>query len=134
MKIGLIGLGGMGRGLAKNMAAKSLHLTVTDLDQTKVSQAVGQGAIAGLNVAQMANDCQVLMICVTTAEVVQKIMLGPDGALAAMSKGDVLVDHTAVSAEHVDIMRTACDPVGVRYAEAPMMRTPAHADRGEVNI
>ena len=74
------------------------------------------------------------MICITTAEAVQAVALGPDGALAAMSPGDVLVDHTTVSPDHVDKMRAACDAVGVLYAEAPMTRTPAHADRGEVNI
>ena len=82
----------------------------------------------------MAAACDVLMVCITTAEAVQAMLLGPDGALAAMSPGDILVDHTTVSPEHVDKMRAACDAVGVCYAEAPMTRTPAHADRGEVNI
>lgn len=134
MRIGLIGLGGMGRGLAKNMTAKGQDLTVFDLDQSRVKHAVEQGAKAGDTPTQMAADCDVLMICVTTAEAVQEIALGPDGALAAMSPGDVLVDHTTVSAEHVDKMHAACKAVGVFYAEAPMTRTPAHADRGEVNI
>ncbi len=134
MRIGLIGLGGMGRGLAKNMVTKGVDLTVTDLDQSCVEHAVSQGAKAGGTPAEMARDCDVLMICVTTAEAVQGIALGPDGALAAMSPGDVLVDHTTVSADHVDLMRSACAAAGVHYAEAPMTRTPAHADRGEVNI
>lgn len=134
MRIGLIGLGGMGRGLAKNMAAKGVDITVSDLDQSRVDHAVGLGAKQGSTAAQMAADCNVLMICVTTAEAVQSIALGPDGVLAHMSPGDVLVDHTTVSAEHVDLMRAQCDAAGVRYAEAPMTRTPAHADRGEVNI
>lgn len=134
MRIGLIGLGGMGRGLAKNMSTKGVSLAVTDLDQTRVAHAVAQGATAQNDTVQMAADCDVLMVCVTTAEAVQALTLGPKGALAAMSAGDILVDHTTVSPEHVDVMRAACEAVGVRYAEAPMTRTPAHADRGEVNI
>ncbi|WP_323765772.1 NAD(P)-dependent oxidoreductase [Marinovum sp.] len=134
MRIGLIGLGGMGRGLAKNMAAKGVDLTVTDLDAERVALAVRQGATAGDNAVQMARDCQVLMVCITTAEAVQALTLSPEGALAAMSPGDILVDHTTVSAEHVDVMRAACEAAGVLYCEAPMTRTPAHADRGEVNI
>ena len=134
MKIGLIGLGGMGRGIAKNMVAKGLDLTVADIDSARVQNLVSQGAKAGSSSVEMATQCDVLMICVTTAEVVQSIALGPDGALAAMSPGDVLVDHTTVSPDHVDVMRVACEKVGVRYAEAPMTRTPAHAERGEANI
>lgn len=134
MRIGLIGLGGMGRGLAKNMIAKGLDLAVADLDQSRVDSAVAQGAAIGGTPAEMGAACGVLMICVTTAEAVQGIALGPDGALAAMSPGSILVDHTTVSVDHVEKMRAACEAVGVRYAEAPMTRTPAHADRGEVNI
>lgn len=134
MKIGLIGLGGMGRGLALNMAAKGLDIIVTDIDSARVEAAVARGARAGDSVDAMARDCEVLMICVTTAEVVQSIALGPEGVLARMAPGAVLVDHTTVSAEHVDRMRAACAQAGVHYAEAPMTRTPAHAERGEVNI
>jgi 3-hydroxyisobutyrate dehydrogenase-like beta-hydroxyacid dehydrogenase len=134
MRIGLIGLGGMGKGLAKNMAAKGVDLTVTDLDQSRIDLAVSLGAKAGETPVQMARDCDVLMVCVTTAEAVQEIVLGRNGALAAMSKGDILVDHTTVSAAHVETMHAACAEVGVFYAEGPMTRTPAHADRGEANI
>jgi 3-hydroxyisobutyrate dehydrogenase-like beta-hydroxyacid dehydrogenase len=134
MKIGLIGLGGMGRGLALNMAARGVDITVTDIDAARVEAAVARGARAGDSADAMARDCEVLMICVTTAEVVQSIALGPEGVLARMAPGAVLVDHTTVSAEHVDRMRAACAQAGVHYAEAPMTRTPAHAERGEVNI
>lgn len=134
MRIGLIGLGGMGRGLAKNIAAGGIDLTVTDLDPERVEAAVNAGAKAGGIAAEIAASVDILMICVTTAEAVQDIALGDSGALAAMSPGDVLVDHTTVSAAHVDTMRCACEAAGVHYAEAPMTRTPAHAERGEVNI
>jgi 3-hydroxyisobutyrate dehydrogenase-like beta-hydroxyacid dehydrogenase len=134
MKIGLIGLGGMGRGLAKNLASKGRDLLVHDLDPERVALAVGQGATDGGGPAEMAGACDVLAICVTTAEVVQAIALGPEGALARMRPGSILLDHTTVSPGHVDMMRTACAAAGIDYAEAPMTRTPAHADRGEVNV
>lgn len=94
MRIGLIGLGGMGRGLAKNMAAKGIDLTVADLDRSRVEHAVSQGAKAGGSVAEIAALVDVLAICITTAEAVRDITLGPDGALAAMAPGSVLLDHT----------------------------------------
>lgn len=134
MRVALIGLGGMGGGLAKNMALKGVDLTVTDLDPAKVERAVGFGAKAGGTPVEMAAACDVLMICVTTAEAVRAIMLGDGGALAAMETGATLVDHTTVSVDHVETMRAACETAGVAYTEAPMTRTPAHADRGEVNI
>ena len=134
MRIGLVGLGGMGRGLAKNLVAKGLDLIVTDLDAARVAKAVKAGARDGGSPVEMAAEADVLMICVTTAEAVREITLEPDGALAAMRPDTILLDHTTVSPDHVDTMRAACDAAGVRYAEAPMTRTPAHAERGEVNI
>ncbi|QPM92378.1 NAD(P)-dependent oxidoreductase [Pseudooceanicola algae] len=132
--IGLIGLGGMGQGLAKNLLLNGARLLVSDLDPAKVAIAVERGAVECANAAEMAAQVDVLAICVTTAEAEQSIVLGKGGALAAMRPGSVLLDHTTVSAEHVDIMRAACEEAGIDYAEAPMTRTPAHADRGEVNV
>jgi 3-hydroxyisobutyrate dehydrogenase-like beta-hydroxyacid dehydrogenase len=133
-RIGFIGLGGMGRGLVKNMLAKGLHVTAHDLDAAKVSDAVALGATQGDSAVEIAARCDVFAVCVTSAEVVQAMALGANGALAAMSPGTIFLDHTTVSVAHVDIMREACAARGIHYAEAPMTRTPAHAERGEVNI
>lgn len=133
-RVGLIGLGGMGRGLAKNMLLKGVDLTVHDLDPDRVALAVANGARVGKDAGEIAGQVDVLMVCITTAEAVQSVMLGAEGALSQMREGAVLVDHTTVSADHVDLMHRACEERGIAYAEAPMTRTPAHADRGEVNI
>ena len=84
--------------------------------------------------AEMAAGADVLGICITTAEAVQKLALGPDGLLSHMREGAVFLDHTTVSPDHVDRMREACAALNIAYCEAPMTRTPVHADRGEVNI
>ncbi|WP_152552937.1 NAD(P)-dependent oxidoreductase [Nitratireductor basaltis] len=134
MRIGFVGLGGMGRGLVKNLCAKGYAVAVTDLDASRVADAVELGATDGGSASKIAANCDVFAVCVTTAEAVRSLALGKDGALSAMRKGAIFLDHTTVSAEHVDIMRKACEEAGIRYAEAPMTRTPAHADRGEVNV
>ncbi|WP_425405552.1 NAD(P)-dependent oxidoreductase [Hwanghaeella sp.] len=133
-KIGLIGLGGMGQGLAKNLLLKGADLIVADLDENKVAIATERGAKTCSDLQEMAGQVDVLAVCITTAEAVRTISMGKDGILAAMRRGAVFLDHTTVSAEHVDVMRSACAEAGVVYAEAPMTRTPAHADRGEVNV
>jgi 3-hydroxyisobutyrate dehydrogenase-like beta-hydroxyacid dehydrogenase len=133
-RIGFIGLGGMGRGVVKHMCRGGYPVTVTDLDGSRVSAAVANGAIAGTTPLEIAGKSDIFAVCITTAEAVQKMALGPDGVLAAMPRGAIFLDHTTVSVEHVDLMRDECAARGLRYCEAPMTRTPAHADRGEVNI
>ena len=132
--VGFVGLGGMGRGLVKNMLLEGVAVEVTDLDESAVAAAVAQGATDGSSVSAMAGRVEVLAICVTTAEVVQALLLGDDGALRRMRRGAVLLDHTTTNPDHVERMNRACAAAGVAYCEAPMTRTPAHADRGEVNV
>lgn len=132
--IGFVGLGGMGRGLVKNLLKHGFKVTAFDINQTALNEAVALGASKAQDTNSLAGTVDILAICVTTAEAVQAIMLGPDGALQNMKRGTVLLDHTTTSPTHVDKMRSACEKVGVSYCEAPMTRTPMHADRGEVNI
>lgn len=133
-RIGFVGLGGMGRGVVKNMCRGGHPVMVTDLDPDRVAAAVADGAVAGGAPAEIAARSDVFAVCVTTAEAVQDLALGASGVLDAMPRGAIFLDHTTVSADHVDLMRAECAARGLRYAEAPMTRTPAHADRGEVNI
>ncbi|WP_417243807.1 NAD(P)-dependent oxidoreductase [Celeribacter sp.] len=133
-KIAFVGLGGMGRGVVKNIALKGGDVTAFDLDADKITQAEGFGAKRGISPAQMAADCDVFAVCITTADAVADMALGADGVLDKMKKGAVFLDHTTVSVAHVDKMRKECEARGIRYCEAPMTRTPIHADRGEVNI
>ena len=100
----------------------------------RIEEAVTYGASAGASPVEMAGSCDVFGICITTAEAVQELALGKDGVLSEMKEGSVFLDHTTVSTAHVDTMRAACAARNIRYAEAPMTRTPVHADRGEVNI
>jgi 3-hydroxyisobutyrate dehydrogenase-like beta-hydroxyacid dehydrogenase len=135
--IGFVGLGGMGRGLVKNLLKQGYSVTAFDLDEAALAGAVGQGATAAVDVASLAGQVDILALCVTTAEVIQDIMLGrgdAQGALQQMRAGSVFLDHTTTSPSHVEIMSAACRDAGIAYCEAPMTRTPAHADRGEVNV
>lgn len=132
--IGFIGLGGMGRGLVKNLLLKGADVTVFDLDPARMEVAREQGAKVAQSALEVARSARVLAVCITTAEAVQAMSLGENGLLAALPANAIFLDHTTVSVAHVDKMRAACAAAGIRYAEAPMTRTPAHADRGEVNV
>lgn len=133
-RVGFIGLGGMGRGLVKNLLAHDVPVAVLDLDRAAMDEAVARGAAAAGSVAELAATSDILAVCVTTAEAVRSILLEPPAALERMKPDAVVLDHTTTSPAHVEAMNAACARAGLRYAEAPMTRTPAHADRGEVNV
>jgi 2-hydroxy-3-oxopropionate reductase len=74
------------------------------------------------------------MICVNEAEDVEALMVAPDGLLAGPAPGFVIVDHTTGSPQMVAKLDRMVREAGGRYAEAPMTRTPKHADIGKVNV
>jgi len=133
-KIAFVGLGGMGRGVVKNIALKGGDVTAYDINSEKIVEAEGFGAKRGSTPESMAEHCDVFAVCITTAEAVQDMALGPAGILSRMKKGATFLDHTTVSVAHVEKMRIECEERGIRYCEAPMTRTPIHADKGQVNI
>lgn len=133
-RVGFVGLGGMGGGLVKNMLLKGIEVAVFDLDHDRMALAAGRGAATASSAAELAGTCDVLAFCIGTADAVQALALGPGGCLERMRPGQILLDHTTTSPDHVALMNEACGRVGVRYAEAPMTRTPMHAEQGCVNV
>ena len=132
-RVGFIGLGGMGRGLVKNLVAKGVSVTAYDLDPPAVAVARSFGATEG-SLQQVRDSCRIIMICVNEAEDVEALLLCSDGLLAGLAPGFIIVDHTTGSPQMVAKLDRMVRAAGGRYAEAPMTRTPKHADIGKVNV
>lgn len=133
-RIGFIGLGGMGRGLVKNLVAKGVAVTAYDLNPAAVAVAKTFGATVAKNVREIRDTCRIIMICVNEAEDVEALLIGGDGLLAGPMPNLVIVDHTTGSPQMVAKLDRMVRASGGRYAEAPMTRTPKHADAGKVNV
>ena len=86
MKIGLIGLGIMGKPMAKNLLKAGYDLTVSDLNQASVDEIVAAGAKAATN-AEIGETCDVVLTMVPNSPQVKAVMLGEDGVAAHMKPG-----------------------------------------------
>ena len=133
-RVGFVGLGGMGGGLVKNMLLKGVAVAVFDLDRDRMERAAERGAAKAGSVAELAETCDILAFCIGTAEAVQALTIGPEGCLTRTRPGQIILDHTTTSPDHVARMDAACRKAGLRYCEAPMTRTPMHTDQGCVNV
>src|SRR5688572_9644767 len=132
-RVGFIGLGGMGRGLVKNLVAKGVAVAAFDINPEAVAIAESQGATAAASLRDIG-ECRIIMICVNAAEDVESRLVGADGLLARPVPNFIVVDHTTGSPQMVDKLDRLVRAAGGRYAEAPMTRTPKHADAGQVNV
>jgi 4-hydroxybutyrate dehydrogenase/sulfolactaldehyde 3-reductase len=120
-KIGFIGLGRMGKGMASNLQKKGFPLMVLDVNPAPVNELVALGATAGQSVAQIARECDIVITMLPTAVEVEQIAAGPEGVFANAKPGSVLMDMSTI------------DPQarGLSVVDAPVGRLAEHADRGE---
>ena len=96
MKIGLIGLGIMGKPMAKNMLKAGCDLTVNDLNQAAVDEIVACGAKAATN-AEIGETCDVVLTMVPNSPQVKAVMLGEDGVAAHMRPGTTFIDMSSIN-------------------------------------
>ena len=132
--IGLIGLGLMGGNMVENLQKKGYQLTVMDLNKDAVAACVARGASTTSSAKELAASVDIVMLCLTTSAIVEKVVYGEDGILAGIKAGAVLVDFgTSIPASTHKI---GADLVkkGAGMIDAPLGRTPAHAKDGLLNI
>ena len=96
MKIGLIGLGIMGKPMAKNMLKAGYDLTVNDLNQAAVQEIVSYGAKAATN-NEIGETCDLVMTMVPNSPQVKAVMLGEDGVAAHMRPGTTFIDMSSIN-------------------------------------
>lgn len=97
MKIGLIGLGIMGKPMAKNMLKHGYtDLLVSDLNADAVKEVVAAGATAATN-REIGEDCDVVLTMLPNSPHVKSVMLGEDGVASYMKPGTVFIDMSSIN-------------------------------------
>lgn len=133
--IGFIGLGLMGGNMVENLQRRGYELVVMDLNKDAVDTVLGRGkAVEASSPKALAEASDIVMLCLTTSEVVEKVVYGEEGILAGIKPGAVLIDFgTSIPASTRKIGADLAAK-GAGMIDAPLGRTPAHAKDGLLNI
>jgi 3-hydroxyisobutyrate dehydrogenase-like beta-hydroxyacid dehydrogenase len=132
--IGFIGLGLMGSNMVENLQKKGFEPIVMDLNKEAVAAVVARGATEATSVRELAAAADIIMLCLTTSSVVEKLVYAEDGILAGIKEGAVLIDFgTSIPASTRKIGADLAKK-GAGMIDAPLGRTPAHAKDGLLNI
>ena len=132
--IGFIGLGLMGSNMVENLQKKGFEPIVMDLNKDAVAAVVARGATEANSAAELAAASDIVMLCLTTSTVVEKLVYAEDGILAGIKEGAVLIDFgTSIPASTRKIGADLAKK-GAGMIDAPLGRTPAHAKDGLLNI
>jgi len=132
--IGFIGLGLMGSNMVENLQKKGFSPMVMDLNKDAVASVVARGATEASSAAALAAACDIIMLCLTTSEVVEKLVYAEDGILAGIKPGAVLIDFGTSIPESTRRIGADLALMGAGMSDAPLGRTPAHAKDGMLNI
>jgi 3-hydroxyisobutyrate dehydrogenase-like beta-hydroxyacid dehydrogenase len=141
-KIGLIGLGLMGRPMGMNLLKAGHRLTVWNRTASRADELVAAGAILAKTPREAAADADVLLTMVSDPPALEEVLwgagaggrgIGPsDAALPALKSGSIYIDSSTVSPDMARKIAAACAEKGVRFLDAPVTGGDWGAKKGEL--
>ena len=131
-RIGFIGLGLMGRGMAKNLLRKGHPLSfLVHRNRSNVAGLLDLGGKEAASPKELMAQSDVVILCVTGTPQVEANVYG--GLLEGARKGQIVIDTSTAEPASTERIRADFEKKGVRFVDAPLARTPQHAEEGKLN-
>lgn len=136
MKVGLIGVGLMGHGIARNVLGRgAMELSFLDHPGNQpVDEILSLGGVPCASPAEVAAASDVVILCVTGSPQVEAILTGPAGVISALRPGAVVIDCSTALPDSTVRMGALVQAAGGDFLDAPMTRTAKHAHEGTLNL
>ena len=133
-RIGFIGIGMMGHGMAKNLLAKGYALTFkANRNRDRLADLLAAGAVEAATNAEVARAADIVFICVSSSPQVEDIVWGAEGLAMAARPGLIVVDTSTAEPSSTTRIRADLAARGARFVDAPLARTPKEAEEGRLN-
>ncbi|KIC47263.1 6-phosphogluconate dehydrogenase [Ruegeria sp. ANG-S4] len=133
--IGFIGLGLMGGAMVSRLLDKGYPVTVLgNRDRTYIDAAIARGAVEAENARELAKANDIVMLCMGTSDQVESRMRGPDGVIAGLQDGNIVIDFGTSLPGSTRALAAEVTEAGASLLDAPLGRTPSHALEGQLNI
>ena len=133
-KIGFIGLGIMGQGMATNILAHGFKLNVWNRTRPKMENLVQRGADSADKPADLAAKSEAVIICVTDEAAVEQVLFGPDGVSAGARPETLIIDMSTISPQASRQHAAALAAKGFSMLDAPVSGSREGADQGSLSI
>ncbi|MGH6806870.1 MAG: NAD(P)-dependent oxidoreductase [Ensifer adhaerens] len=133
-RIGFIGIGLMGHGIAKNIVENGYPLTFLGRsNRAPAEDLVARGAVEVSTPRDVAVRSTVVFLCVTGSREVEAIIRGGEGLKSAMRPGSVIVDCSTSDPGSTLVLAQELGECDVGYVDAPLSRTPKEAWAGTLD-
>ena len=134
MKIGFIGLGIMGKPMAKNLIKNGHELIVFDHFKESMEEVAKAGAKEASSNAELAADCDVVITMLPNSPNVKDAVCGENGVLSTAKPGLIVIDMSSIAPLASQEIAMACAAKGVRMLEAPVSGGEPKAIEGTLSI
>ena len=134
MKVGFIGLGIMGKPMAKNIIKAGYEVVVTTHKKAVVDEMVAAGAQGAANGKEVASQCDVVITMLPNSPNVRDAVLGKDGVLEGAKAGLVLIDMSSIDPVESRKIGEALAAKGVEMLDAPVSGGEPKAVDGTLSV
>ena len=130
-RLGFIGLGIMGRGMAANLIAAGHPLTVWNRTPSR-AEGLDAGVVPSPQEVGPASD--IVFVCVSDTPDVDEVVFGDFGVIHGMTEGDVLVDHSTISPVATKQFASRASELGISWIDAPVSGGSEGAEKGTLAV
>ncbi len=133
-KLGFVGIGYMGRPIARRLLESGFKVTAYDRDRSKAKELVRYGASVAQSVSELAASCNVILSCLPSDEAVLDLYRGPNGALANTSPGSVIIDMSTVYPETSRELSRLGSERGIKVLDVTISGSVPAAEQGILTL
>lgn len=133
-RVGFIGLGIMGQGMAANILRAGFPLLVWNRTLSRTATLAAAGAGVANSPAELAAASDVIITCVSDTPDVQEVILGPNGVVQGVRPGSLVIDMSTISPEATRMLAAALAERGVDMLDAPVSGGSEGTAQGTLSI
>jgi 3-hydroxyisobutyrate dehydrogenase-like beta-hydroxyacid dehydrogenase len=133
-KLGFIGIGYMGRPIARRLLEAGFRLTAYDRDRSKADQLLRYDAKVVDSVAELSANCNVVLSCLPSDNAVFETYLGPEGAFAHARPSSLFIDMSTVSPETSQELSRQGFERGVNVIDVTISGSTSTAEKGLLTL
>jgi len=133
-RIGFVGLGIMGKPMARNLLKAGYALTVYSRRRESVEALIAEGAQGADSLREVGERSTVVITMVTDTPDVQQVVLGSDGILSSLPSGETIIDMSTISPTATREIAVATQTKGIHFLDAPVSGGEGGAIAGTLSI
>lgn len=133
-RVGFVGLGIMGRGMARNILKAGFELRVWNRTASRADEFVAEGATAAESPADLAAQSDVIITCVSDTPDVEQVILGENGVIHGAKSGALVIDMSTISPQATLAIAKQLNERGIQMLDAPVSGGSEGAARGTLSI